>query len=88
MNSHADSHYRLSTTEDYHRQDLKTLGWELTVCNSLYPEDTPIRKILVRNASYGDLLYEHLEQFVSLENVERIIEIGGGYGYLMRDFLT
>ncbi len=80
--------YRLSTTDDYHRGDLATLGWELTVCNSLYPADTPVRRILEYNASYGHLLYDHLRRFMPLEQMRSILEIGGGYGYLMKDFLT
>jgi len=79
---------RLSTTDVYHRGDLNTLGWELTVCNSLYPTDTPVRRILERNASYGHLLYDHLGRFMPLEELGSILEIGGGYGYLMKDFLT
>lgn len=80
--------YRLNTTDAYHRGDLSTLGWELTVCNSLYPADTPIRRILEHNASYGHLLYEYLKGFVLLDGTRSILEIGGGYGYLMRDFLA
>ena len=66
---------------------MNTLGWELTVCNALYPEKTPIRRVLARNDSYGHLLYEYLNQFIPMKNVKKIIEIGGGYGYLMKDFL-
>lgn len=79
--------YRLSSTEEYHRQDLESLGWELTVSNSLYPEDTPIRKILKKNASYGDLLFHFLSASVPLAQVKNVLEIGGGYGYLMKDLL-
>lgn len=82
------SRCRLSTTDTYHRDDLETLGWELTVCNSLYPADTPIRSILKHNASYGHLLFDHLRRFVPLERMAAILEIGGGYGYLMKDFLS
>lgn len=82
------SGYRLSTTGAYHRDDLNTLGWELTVCNSLFPVDTPIRRILKHNASYGHLLYDYLTRFVPLEKITTVLEIGGGYGYLMKDFLV
>jgi hypothetical protein len=81
------SGYRLSTTWAYHREDLNTLGWELTVCNSLNPVDTPIRRILKHNASYGHLLYDYLTRFMPLEKITSVLEIGGGYGYLMKDFL-
>jgi hypothetical protein len=79
--------YSLNTTKAYHTNQLNTLGWELTVCNALYPERTPIRKILARNGSYGHLLYDYLNQFLPMKDIKKIIEIGGGYGYLMKDFL-
>ncbi|MHB8109099.1 MAG: methyltransferase domain-containing protein, partial [Syntrophorhabdaceae bacterium] len=66
---------------------LESLGWELTVCNSLYPENSPLRKILRHDASYGCLLYDYLGEYIPLGIIERILEIGGGYGYLMKDFL-
>jgi hypothetical protein len=79
--------YILNNTKAYHTDQLNTLGWELTVCNALYPEKTPIRRILTRNDSYGHLLYEYLNRFVPMKNIRKIIEIGGGCGYLMKDFL-
>ena len=78
---------RIHSTEHYHRYDLQTLGWELTVCNSLMPQESPCRKILKANQSYGELLYAFLADHIPFENIHHIIEIGGGYGYLMRDFL-
>ncbi len=81
------SNYRLSTTNEYHSSALSTLGWELTVCNALYPPGTPIRKILARDGSYGHLLYDHLKRFIPLQKIEKVIEIGGGYGFLMKDLL-
>ena len=66
---------------------LNTLGWELTVCNALYPEGTPLRKLLTRNEPFGHLLYDYLSKLVPMGNVARVLEIGGGYGYLMKDFL-
>jgi hypothetical protein len=78
---------RLSTTETYHRKELDGLGWELTVCNSLYPAGTPIRRVLEKDASYGHLLYDHLTTFMPLMDMTSILEIGAGYGYLMKDFL-
>lgn len=79
--------YTLSSTKAYHMDQLSTLGWELTVCNALYPDETPLRRLLKRNDSFGHLLYDYLGQFVPLNKIERVIEIGGGYGYLMKDFL-
>ena len=79
--------YRLSTTESYHKDTLGTLGWELTVCNCLYQADVPVRRILASSASYGQLLCDHLERFIPLKTIVKVIEIGGGYGYLMKDLL-
>ncbi|MBN1663863.1 MAG: hypothetical protein JW943_09710 [Deltaproteobacteria bacterium] len=80
-------HYQISTTNDYHLQDIKTLGWELTVCNALDSPDSPCRKFLKEPDSYGHLLYRHLERFIPMKRIRNIIEVGGGYGCLMRDFL-
>jgi hypothetical protein len=79
--------YTLNSTKSYHTEHLNTLGWELTVCNALHPEGTPVRKLLSRNDSFGHLLYDYLNKVVPMEKITRILEIGGGYGYLMRDFL-
>ncbi len=79
--------YRLNTTENYHAHELVTLGWELTVCNALYPENSPCRKILKTNASLGVSLYRFLEKYIPFRAVRDILEIGGGMGYLLRDFL-
>ncbi|HPL62435.1 MAG TPA: class I SAM-dependent methyltransferase [Syntrophales bacterium] len=76
------------STRDYHLRDLKTLGWELTVCNSLQPQDSPCRAVLKRGNSYGNLLYDFLDRLLPMESVGKVLEIGGGYGYLMRDFLN
>ena len=80
-----DKKVGLNTTTDYHVNKLNSLGWELTVCNALYPEDTPIRKILTDNDSYGHLLYKFLKRYMPVDTFSKIVEIGGGYGYLMRD---
>jgi hypothetical protein len=79
--------YSLNSTQAYHVNQLNTLGWELTVCNALHPEGTPVRKLLFRNDSFGHLLYDYLGQFFPMEKISKVLEIGGGYGYLMRDFL-
>lgn len=80
--------YTLSTTADYHINDLNSLGWELTVCNALYPEASPCRKALQSNASFGVLLYKYLKEKIPFGNIHNILEIGGGLGNLMHDFLT
>lgn len=79
--------YTINSTKAYHTGRLNTLGWELTVCNALYPAQTPLRKILTRNDSFGRLLYDYLSKFMPMENIKKVMEIGGGYGCLMKDFL-
>jgi hypothetical protein len=79
--------YTLNSTKAYHVDQLDTLGWELTVCNALRPEGTPLRKILTRDNSFGYLLYDYLSKVMPMEKITRILEVGGGYGYLMKDFL-
>ncbi len=79
--------YTVNSTKAYHVNQLNSLGWELTVCNALYPENTPLRKLLRNNNSYGRLLYDYLNNLLPMEKMKRVVEIGGGYGYLMKDFL-
>ena len=79
--------YFLNRTEDYHRREMKTLVWELTVCNTLEFENSPVRKILVENATYGEQLADHLFSVVDETRCRSVLEIGGGYGFLMRDLL-
>lgn len=76
------------STAEYHLHGLDTLGWELTVCNSLSVENSPCLKILKKNGSYGRLLYEFLERSIPTVNVRRVLEVGGGYGLIMRDFFS
>ena len=78
---------RVNSTADYYKSGEGSLGWELTVSNALYPEDSPCRKVLKKAASYGVLLYDHLSLFIPMENIQNVLEIGGGYGYVMKEFL-
>ena len=80
--------YLLNTTEDYHVNNLKTLGWELTVCNALYPQESPCRNLLQSKDSFGVQLYHFLEKLIPLQEVHNVLEVGGGMGYLMHDFLS
>jgi hypothetical protein len=80
--------YSLNTTDNYHIKDLNSLGWELTVGNALYPENSPCRKVLQTNASLGVNLYRFLEKLIPFNEIHNILEIGGGLGYLMHDFLS
>lgn len=78
---------RVNDTSHYHRHELHTLGWELTVCNALSLPESPCRRLLEKERSYGALLYTFLEKHLPMGRLRNILEIGGGYGYLMRAFL-
>ena len=80
--------YLLNTTENYHVNDLTSLGWELTVCNALYPKSSPCRNVLQLQDSFGVQLYHFLEKLIPLPEVNNVLEVGGGLGYLMYDFLS
>ena len=80
--------YFINSTTDYHQHDLNSLGWELTVCNSLEPVNSPCRKILTLTCSFGEHLYNFLKEIIPFDNIHSVLEIGGGMGYLMRDLLT
>jgi hypothetical protein len=80
--------YSINSTADYHRRDLNSLGWELTVCNSLEPLNSPCRKALTSPCSFGEHLYNFLKVIIPFDNIRSIFEIGGGMGYLMRDLLS
>ena len=80
--------YFLNTTEDYHVNNLNSLGWELTVCNALYPKSSPCRNVLQSKDSFGVQLYHFLKILIPLHEVHNVLEIGGGLGYLMHDFLS
>ncbi len=78
---------RVNSTAAYYRSGEDSLGWELTISNALYPADSPCRKCLTKNDSYGNLLYDYLSLFIPMGKVRSLLEIGGGYGYVMKDFM-
>lgn len=78
----------VNDTSGYHQGPLETLGWEVTVCNMLHPANSPCRKVLQKADSYGNLLYDFLKDHIPVHAIEKIVEIGGGYGNLMEDLLS
>lgn len=80
--------YSINNTTSYHIEEMETLGWELTVCNSLEPEKSPIRSILKNNTTFGNLLFNFLSEHIPISTISSVLEIGGGYGFIMRDFLA
>ncbi len=77
----------LNQTEQYHKNDMNDLMWEVTVCNSIEPETSPVRQILAKNSTYGEHLAAYLSGFIPPASCHNVMEVGGGYGYLMRDLL-
>lgn len=87
METYKAMNYSLNKTDGYHKKELDSLGWELTLCNALYRENTVLRRFLRQDESFGRLLFRHLNKFMPLDKPLHFLEIGGGYGYLMKDFL-
>jgi len=77
----------LSTTDDYHKREIDSLGWEITLSVMLEDPRSACRDVLLKGDSFGNLLYDFLVTAIPMDKIHRIIEVGGGYGYLMRDFL-
>ncbi len=83
----ANMSFFLNQTEQYHKNDLDNLMWEVTVCNSMETETSPLRQILVKNRTYGEQLWDYLFHFIPKKHCNKVMEVGGGYGFLMRDLL-
>ena len=66
---------------------MDDLMWEVTVCNSIEPATSPVRQILAQNSTYGEQLAAYLFHLIPSKYCNNVMEIGGGYGYLMRDML-
>ncbi len=77
----------LNRTESYHQNDMDDLSWEVTVGNSIEPKDSPVRDVLLKNGTYGELLAAYLFDSIPRKSCQNIMEVGGGYGFLMRDLL-
>ncbi len=77
----------LNQTDQYHKNDLDNLKWEVTVCNSIETQTSPIRQILVKSRTYGEQLWDYLSHFIPQKQCHKVMEVGGGYGFLMRDLL-
>jgi len=79
--------HRINETVNYHRGELDSLGWELTVSNALSDPQSPCRRILKEKLSFGQLLDRHILSPVGFNENCAVVEVGGGYGFLMRDLL-
>ena len=75
--------YILNTTNDYHIRTLNTLGWELTLCAALHPEDSPAAG--QKNRSRSNTAFPFLEKIIPLTKMFWKL---AGTRHLMRDFLS
>jgi len=79
---------RLHTTTAYHTApEPPSLGWELTVCESLATRGSPCQAALAEPAPYGELLAGFLVGRLGLSPDGSVVEVGGGTGSLMAAFL-
>jgi hypothetical protein len=77
----------LSTTDNYHKHELDSLFSEITLSVMLEDSRSLCRSVLQKNDTFGNLLYDFLCAVIPMDRICHLIEIGGGYGYLMRDFM-
>jgi hypothetical protein len=80
--------FTVHSSAAYHRQELRTLGWETTLCNTLADRRSPCRMTIDIKDSYGNLLFDYLGGLLPFERISHILEVGGGYGWLMNDFIN
>lgn len=78
----------LNDTSDFHINEISTLKWELTLSCMLENENNFCRKILKNSSTYGSLLFNFLNKNIEFSEIKSVIEVGGGYGWLTRDFLN
>jgi hypothetical protein len=77
----------MHSTRDFHRGTLIDLMKEFTLCESLANLESPSMKVLSKPKPYGALIGDFLISRRMLEAGSTIIELGGGYGSLMRGLL-
>lgn len=74
----------INETAQFYRGESPSLFYEMTVCQSLADLDSPALAALTERKVYGQLLAEFLQTHASLPKNPKILEVGGGYGTLMR----
>ena len=75
------------TTHDYHRYGSPDLMTELTICESFASLNSPYMTALEKPKPYGAMVGDFLMQNNILRNGSRVLEVGGGYGTLMKGLL-
>ncbi len=80
--------YTINDTTSYHINEMESLGWELTVCNALEDSSSAIYSLLKKQQSFGKHLINFLAGECNFNTISNVCEVGGGYGYIMRDLLN
>ncbi len=75
------------STHAYHRHAAVDLMTEFTICESLASDQSPYRQALGLHGSYGAILGDYLRRAGFLQSGARLMEVGGGYGSLMKGLL-
>lgn len=78
----------INSTKKYHKEERVDLSGEFTICESLAAADSPYMIALQKPKPYGVLLGDFLLSCGALKQNSVVMEIGGGYGSLMRGFLS
>ncbi|TLN24025.1 class I SAM-dependent methyltransferase, partial [bacterium] len=76
----------LNNTEHFYRGDSPSLLWEMTVCQSLADPAGSYAKTLERPEPYGAKVARLLGERFGLSAGLSVMEVGGGYGTLMKEF--
>ena len=77
----------LNETSAFYKGSDASLFWEMTICQSLSDRASPYMGALREAFTFGELLMARLYDSISLGSKPHIIEVGGGYGTLMRSIL-
>lgn len=77
----------INETRQYHRNYPIDLMTEFTICESLTSVNSPYMVALENPKPYGAMVGDMLKAKNMLKTGNRVCEIGGGYGSLMRGFL-
>lgn len=63
------------------------LFFEYTISESLSNMESPYLQLLEEKKLYSEFIFNFLKKYLKIEKFKTIIEIGGGYGKFMKNFL-
>lgn len=76
----------LNETKDFYQGSAPSLFWEMTVCQTLSDPLAAAMTALVEPMPYGAMLARFLAAKTGAQGTGKVLEIGGGYGTLMKAF--